>query len=56
MFKVTIKKANIPNNYKWYDDLEKAKYFADIIIKNKDCDSLIIENTKTKQVLLYFFR
>ena len=50
MYRIKIESAHAPNTYKWYNDGKTAHLIAMAIIRNKDADTVTVENLKEKKI------
>ena len=50
MYRIKMESANQPNAYKWFNDGQTAHLTAIAIIRNKDYDTVTVENLKTREV------
>ena len=50
MYRIKIESEHAPNTYKWYNDPRQAHLVAYTIIKNKDANTVTVENLKEKKI------
>ena len=50
MYRIKIESEHAPNTYKWYNDGRIAHLIAIAIIRNKDADTVTVENLKEKKI------
>ena len=50
MYRIKIESEHAPNTYKWYNDTQQAHLVAYTIIKNKDANTVTVENLKEKKI------
>ena len=50
MYRIKIESEHTPNTYKWYNDPQQAHMVAYTIIKNKDANTVTVENLKEKKI------
>lgn len=50
MYRIRVKAENRPNEYRWYNDAQTAHLVAITIVRNKDAQTVEVENLKTKTI------
>lgn len=54
MYRIKVMDYMMPNTYRWYNSAAEADRVARTIIKNKDAETVIVENLKEKKVLAVY--